>query len=654
MSDNKIKKIMCAILSMMLINVVTAVIYAVENDNYAVSGEIKNDTLNAVITDKIGNENIKAYIAEYDDENLVKIEVESDFQMGENRLTYFLDNKTDSVKIFLWKDEMTPVMEVFEKEVNLNPLPSPTTPDSEKTAEITIKYVDEENNKLKDDIVLSEKYNEGETYIIPDNLKTDFTIRTDDGMYNLYAVNDSTSQLSMLFASKMTLTLKFNSTVQYDYYEDFENYTIDASKWKKKDSTVPNPTLENDDTKYIKHTTGSSTTGTYTTFDEKDTTAKTVKITADIKFTEPTGSSKGNSQFTIGNTTPYFSGNNITWGVVASNTPTDGHIIGLEYNGGSTFCVNGETSDIAFIGDWIHIEADADFSKKTVKTTLSNKNGKSAEYETSFFSSNLDSNIGSMYVRSAGANGSVSVDNLTVKITGDAGPVVPNIESPINFKSVYAFGDSIVYGHKTPKQSFMQLIANDYSIKLNMMAKNGATIMPSGNHILSQINNAPAQSPDFVVFEGYTNDAYGSAESDSFNATGTNKDVTQCYGEITADGTTEFDANTFCGAFEQTIYTMKQKWQNSTFVFVTIHKSGARNMEIQTMLHDLSVAMCEKWGIEVVDMFMDSTLDTTDATQMSKYIIDGKGSHPNVEACKAFYIPAVVGKLESLCDGNNK
>lgn len=150
------------------------------------------------------------------------------------------------------------------------------------------------------------------------------------------------------------------------------------------------------------------------------------------------------------------------------------------------------------------------------------------------------------------------------------------------------------------------------------------------------------------MLEGYTNDAYGSAETDSFNSGGTNRDVTQCYGEITSEGTTEFNTDTFCGAFEQTIYTMKQKWQTSKFVFVTIHKSGARNMEIQKKLHDLSVEMCKKWNVEVVDMFADSALDTTDAEQMSNYMIGGKGSHPNVSACKEFYIPAVVSKLEGL------
>lgn len=47
-------------------------------------------------------------------------------------------------------------------------------------------------------------------------------------------------------------------------------------------------------------------------------------------------------------------------------------------------------------------------------------------------------------------------------------------------------------------------------------------------------------------------------------------------------------------------------------------------------------------------MFKDSELDTTDPEQMKAYMRDRFSSHPNVEACRKFYIPAVVNTLESL------
>ena len=223
----------------------------------------------------------------------------------------------------------------------------------------------------------------------------------------------------------------------------------------------------------------------------------------------------------------------------------------------------------------------------------------------------------------------------------------------LNYKNVYAFGDSIVYGHNDPNNAFMNLIAKKYSMKLTKYAKNGATVINSTNDILAQVNGASEVEPDFVVFDGYTNDAYGDSASDSFNAAG-NPDVTKILGESQGSGATEFDSSTFCGAFEEILYTMKQKWPNARLVFVTIHKSGARDFDIQTTLHDLTVQMCEAWGVSVVDMFNDATLDTRNADEMARYIINGAGSHPNVTCCEEFYVPMTAEKLIEICGGETE
>ena len=249
-------------------------------------------------------------------------------------------------------------------------------------------------------------------------------------------------------------------------------------------------------------------------------------------------------------------------------------------------------------------------------------------------------------MRGASGNGTVSLDNLKVTITGEGNPGEPSV---LNGKTVYAFGDSIVYGHNAPSNAFMPLIASMYGMRLGQYAKNGATVINSSNDIAAQVSNAPSAAPDFVVFDGYTNDAYGAAGTDSFNS-GESADVTQILGEMQGSAATTFDNTTFCGAFEEILYTMKQKWPESKIVFVTIHKSGARDFEIQTLLHDLTVQMCEAWNVDVVDMFNDCELDTRDAAQMSKYIIGGKGSHPNVLCCQEYYIPMVADKLTVLCE----
>lgn len=95
---------------------------------------------------------------------------------------------------------------------------------------------------------------------------------------------------------------------------------------------------------------------------------------------------------------------------------------------------------------------------------------------------------------------------------------------------------------------------------------------------------------------------------------------------------------------------MKQKWPNAKILLVTIHKSAARDWDIQCKLREEAMKMCEEWDIAVADVFNDTALDTRDAAQMSKYIIGGKGSHPNLAGCKEFYVPIVTEALKkSVC-----
>lgn len=201
-------------------------------------------------------------------------------------------------------------------------------------------------------------------------------------------------------------------------------------------------------------------------------------------------------------------------------------------------------------------------------------------------------------------------------------------------KTIYAFGDSIVYGHTAPDKSFTRLIADEYDMSLTMKAVNGASVIKSDNHILTQIKAAPEEAPDVILFDGYTNDAY----AQTFHV----------LGEIKGSAAREFDETTFCGSFENIIYTLQQKWPETPIVFVTIHKSGGRDWDIQCKLRELSMEMCKAWGIQVADVFEDTDLDTRDAEQMKKYIIGGAGSHPNVEACKEFYIPVVTKALQGV------
>lgn len=194
-----------------------------------------------------------------------------------------------------------------------------------------------------------------------------------------------------------------------------------------------------------------------------------------------------------------------------------------------------------------------------------------------------------------GAADKIYVEDINIDYSYDA----------LNGKTVYAFGDSIVYGHNAPKQSFMRLIADDYGMELNMLAKNGATVVTTDsyskedpeeetkdNYIINQIKGASSQAPDIIVFDGYTNDAYGDKATDSFNSNGAHINIWEHLGEIKGSEADSFDTSTFCGGFEKIIYEMKKKWPDTPIVFVTIHKSGGRDWNTQCKLRELSLEIC--------------------------------------------------------------
>ena len=231
----------------------------------------------------------------------------------------------------------------------------------------------------------------------------------------------------------------------------------------------------------------------------------------------------------------------------------------------------------------------------------------------------------------------------------------------LNGKTVYAFGDSIIYGHDAPDQSFMRLIADDYNMNLIMLAKNGATVVTTDsyskesieeettdNYIINQIKGAPSETPDMIVFDGYTNDAYGDKATDTFNSNGAHINIWEHLGVIQGIGATSFDTSTFCGGFEKIICEMRKKWGDVPIVFIIIHKSGGRDWNTQCKLRELSLEICSKWNVDVADIFSNTSLDTRNQMHMSKYIINGAGSHPNVSACREFYLPVVSKKLNEV------
>lgn len=224
-------------------------------------------------------------------------------------------------------------------------------------------------------------------------------------------------------------------------------------------------------------------------------------------------------------------------------------------------------------------------------------------------------------------------------------------ELPLEGNTVYAFGDSIVAGHQYTKHSFADFAADQEGMELRKFAVNGATIMEanySGGQILAQINDAPEETPDYVIFNGGTNDAEYLVDKDN-----------EAFGTIGESSDPEsFDPDTFAGAFEKTIHEMKQKWPGAQLIYVAVHKLGSRDEIVQEKLHELELMACAKWDVAVANLYDDAELDTRNETHKNKYTFDslgsnglpgtnGSGTHPNFAAIEEFYLPAVTEALRN-------
>ena len=208
-----------------------------------------------------------------------------------------------------------------------------------------------------------------------------------------------------------------------------------------------------------------------------------------------------------------------------------------------------------------------------------------------------------------------------------------------------AFGDSIVAGHKYTAASFVNFVAEKEGMTvLQKNAVNGATIMDanySGGRILTQIQNTGNSTPDYVIFDGGTNDA----------------EYLTKHTDVQIGDATSTDEATFAGSFRATIQKLKEKYPNAKLVYVAVHKLGSRETTMQENLRKVELAICEELGVTVSDVYT-SGLDTTDANMKNTYTFDnttsagvpgtnGSGTHPNFAAIEKYYVPTVSATLRT-------
>lgn len=268
---------------------------------------------------------------------------------------------------------------------------------------------------------------------------------------------------------------------------------------------------------------------------------------------------------------------------------------------------------------WYTVNLHLDFTLQRVQYLISTR-----ETATRVMASGTASITGRNLAKLVACNyygtGVQSIDNFRLAAPANAA------NGQLQGKRMYAFGDSIVAGHTYPR-GFANLTAEREAMNLTKYAVNGATVGPGGNQILTQVRNASATAPDYVVFDGGTNDAYPDT----------------------------FTRSTFASAFDSTVRAMRAKWPAARIVYVPVHRLGSRDWNTQLAIREVTLEICARLGVTVADVFNDTALDTRIAGHQVAYTFNGlvngypgtngTGTHPNLAGITSFYVPALTSAL---------
>ncbi len=166
-----------------------------------------------------------------------------------------------------------------------------------------------------------------------------------------------------------------------------------------------------------------------------------------------------------------------------------------------------------------------------------------------------------------------------------------NAASPLYGKKALFVGDSISYGAGDDifGLSWGGRIGIRYGMDWLNRSVSGSTVMETAG--IPQIKNQlPEETFDYVVLEGGINDALKSHPlgviSDSFDPEG-------------------FDTATFGGAFEELLYTARQKYPQAKLGYIVTMRVPALADDTAQRYYALAQEICEKWDVACLNLFAD-------------------------------------------------
>lgn len=208
------------------------------------------------------------------------------------------------------------------------------------------------------------------------------------------------------------------------------------------------------------------------------------------------------------------------------------------------------------------------------------------------------------------------------------------VSDPLYGKTAVFLGDSICAGSSVGESSpyyrygWAGLIGEANGMTWANYGRSGAVVADIEGRTLiigDQVDTALAAYPDadFVIFEGGCNDA-DLLDDDPANL-----------GVISGDFE-NFDTTTFTGAFEAMIAKIKAAYPNAKIGYIIPPKMGDWHKDFATCNYrqyfDRAIEVCNKWGVEYIDLWNTSPLDPTNL----EYYDRSLSAEENIAAGKCY------------------
>ncbi|MGN1373058.1 MAG: SGNH/GDSL hydrolase family protein [Candidatus Coproplasma sp.] len=221
-------------------------------------------------------------------------------------------------------------------------------------------------------------------------------------------------------------------------------------------------------------------------------------------------------------------------------------------------------------------------------------------------------------------------------------------------KLLAIFGDSIANGSGNNEFGVGEYLQKDLGFQLKKYTVGGARVgyKQGKSWVIEQVKKAIAEgiTPDYIVFNGFTNDC-----NISDGATGSDVplgEISEGYSGFDIDKVTKEDTFSYC--FETLLYTFMTTFPKAKILFFRPHNMGRRDDKLQKLYGERALTLCRKWGVAYVDIYSESGMNTFLESHRDLFTFDSYGwgrgdcTHPNALGYELKYMPLIEAKIKEL------